>query len=402
MPFNIRVLDMEQGDCTLVRCPNGALVMVDCGSKSGFSDDRRITAQMSVREWTKSHAGTIDALILTHPDKDHYSEVWGVLGDWTWTDDVDVGNITIPAQAFSAIKVSKIYFSGASTVSGPLGNYRVNSVGSHVYQHHLQTLEIHEVTINTPGGPNQYRTWNKADGFTNPNPATPTAINNNSLPVLSGSTWSVSIIAGNVGGSDISKESIRNTASLITLLESGTKRGLICGDGTKDTEAFLTTNHAASISNLDFIQVGHHGSETSSDAPFVTMANPKAAYVSVANMEHKHFLPKSDVIGRWKKKLGDKAQIDAHTIDYWVRDPNFRPGRVNKASQLLDTWVSDGTRFVQRDNLYFLDEDETDYETFSNDYFALDPVRGFRLYREETQLSIKETATNAGFDFTFG
>src|SRR4051812_21109811 len=108
MPFTIRVLDMEQGDCTLIRCPNGDLVMVECGSKSGFTDDRRITAQMAVREWTKNNLGAIDALILTHPDRDHYSEVGNILGEYTWLSDVQVGNKTIKACKFDAIDVLKI------------------------------------------------------------------------------------------------------------------------------------------------------------------------------------------------------------------------------------------------------------------------------------------------------
>ncbi|HLF26431.1 MAG TPA: MBL fold metallo-hydrolase [Anaerolineae bacterium] len=402
MPFTIRVLDMEQGDCTLIRCPNDELVMVDCGSKSGFTDDRRITVQMAVREWTKKNLNAIDALILTHPDRDHYSEVGNILGEYTWLSDVKVGAKTIKAQKFKAVDVLQIYFSNASAVAGPLGNYKTNSVGGVVYGHYLSTDEIHEVTIHAAAGPNQYITWEKADGFTTP--VRTTAINNNRLTVLSGKTsgtnWSVSIIAGNVpDGMALSSESKRNTASLITLLEIGAKKGLICGDGTETTEAFLTANHAANISNLDFIQVGHHGSATSSGVAFANMTDPKAAFVSVANREHSHYLPKEEIIKRWLGKLNNKSKMDAHTIDYWVRDPTYNPGQDNKAKKLLQKWEGDGEAFVREGNLYFLD---TDYSVFANDYFALDTKTGFRLYRQETSLSLRQTATNGPFDFTLG
>ena len=402
MLFTIRVFDMEQGDSTLIRCPDGKLVMVDCGSKSGFTDDRRIAVQMAVREWTQKTNNTINTLILTHPDRDHYSEVGNILGKYAWQDDVQVGNKTITARKFKAVKVSNVYFSKASVNAGPLGNYKVNSVGSLVYNQHFSTNEIHEVTINA-NETNQYDTWTKGDAFTNPSTMA-TAINNNRLSVLSGiaagSNWSVSIIAGNVADdAAISKEATSNTASLITLLEMGTKRGLICGDGTEKTEAFLNTNHAALITNLEFIQVGHHGSETSSEATFVNKTNPKAAFVSVANMEHSHYLPKADTIKRWLNKLNNKPSMDPHSIDYWVRDPNFKAGQDNKAMQLLGQWLQKGYKYVRSGNLYFLD---TDYSTFQDDYFALNVKTGFRLYRQGTPLNLRQTATNGGFEFTLG
>lgn len=37
--LKITYLNVGQGDCTLIKCPNGTTLMVDCGSAQGANDD---------------------------------------------------------------------------------------------------------------------------------------------------------------------------------------------------------------------------------------------------------------------------------------------------------------------------------------------------------------------------
>lgn len=408
MPFTVRVLDMEQGDCTLIKCPDDRLVMVDCGSKSGFSDDRMVVAQMSARDWAIANGNKIDALILTHPDKDHYSQVFNVLGRFEWDNDVQVGNEVYRAGRLNKVKLPNIYFSLASNVAGPLANYSTNSINHYIYTEYFNTSLIHEVTINA--ATQSYITWDYTDKFTAPSPAT--AIANHKYTILngveSGTNWSVSIIAGNVpppGGA--AGEEAKNHYSLVTLLEHGANKGLIMGDSTMTTEAFLALTHAAAITNVVFIQAGHHGSETSSGTIFAATTNPSVVYISVENTEHSHFLPKFDRVSEWLTALNGKPVIADHTIDYWVRDPNAMPGMANLATAMLDAWKLDATIHVypvppEVASYYFLDPDFHDYSALDNQYFALHTKTGFRLYRAGTTRNLRETATQGSFEFTLG
>lgn len=64
--------DVHQGSFTVVRnCVNNSIVVVDCGS-SNFSWNKfeEIHARELMELWRECK---LSAVIITHPDKDHYS-----------------------------------------------------------------------------------------------------------------------------------------------------------------------------------------------------------------------------------------------------------------------------------------------------------------------------------------
>src|SRR5689334_3006063 len=79
--FDIVCFYMGQGDCSMIRCPDGRIVMVDCGSKFDFSEASLKIAADLVRhpKWAGGNNNCIDALILTHKDQDHYNQAGKVL-----------------------------------------------------------------------------------------------------------------------------------------------------------------------------------------------------------------------------------------------------------------------------------------------------------------------------------
>lgn len=77
-PLRLTVLNSGQGDCALLQCPNGANVMIDCGSTAAAG-----TSPEAVAARLDELIGEdgIDVLVLTHPDQDHYNWLERVLGD---------------------------------------------------------------------------------------------------------------------------------------------------------------------------------------------------------------------------------------------------------------------------------------------------------------------------------
>ena len=68
--LEIHFINVGQGDCTFVSCPDGENVLIDCGTSGGGDG-------ALARQYLQKVLGTttvdIDTLVVTHPDKDHYN-----------------------------------------------------------------------------------------------------------------------------------------------------------------------------------------------------------------------------------------------------------------------------------------------------------------------------------------
>ena len=81
------------------------------------------------------------------------------------------------------------------------------------------------------------------------------------------------------------------------LIEVGDYKALLSGDIESETEAQLVRSRV--LMNVDFATVPHHGSRTSSIAPFVRSLTPSLAVVS-AGYGNRWGFPKPDVVARWR------------------------------------------------------------------------------------------------------
>jgi beta-lactamase superfamily II metal-dependent hydrolase len=390
--FDIICFYMGQGDCSLIRCPDGTMVMIDCGSKSDFQSDYLKIAASQVRDpdWAGNKM-RIDALILTHKDADHHSQVGWVLGE-----------TTVGATKYKKLTVDKIYFSWAAADDSPLGRYTANGLNKVVYDHYFETAALYEVTIrDEDDSRNYYQTWDKADGFKkvvkDPKTGASTVpIAGRKLTLFAGTTdggkaWSVSLIAGNVLketkpiadlGKDEEGYPFKDTAtednarSLITLLEIGTQKALFCGDATFSTEHFLVKSQSALIGGAQFILAPHHGSENASSIPFVNAVRARQVGVSSEYMEHAHLHPRQTALKRWLAKARASAP---HALDYWEIDPS-------KADTTLKDWNKKGLSITGSDTFRWL----TDLST-TDIYYAIKTWQGL-LFRADVSLDVWETA----------
>jgi len=398
--FDIICFYMGQGDCSLIRCPDGTMIMIDCGSKADFPPAflQIVARQVRDPDWAGNNM-CIDALILTHKDADHHSKVGLILGDTTTSD----GKKT---TKYAKLPVKQIYFSWSRSDTSPLGRYTANGLNKVVYSHYFATNELREVTINSAkDSDNFYQRWTKADDFktVTPDPAT----KQNKIPIggrklmlfqgvtPGGKVWSVSLIAGNVLkengiiadlGDDENGNPFKdgatedNARSLVTLLEIGPKpmKALFCGDSTFSTEHFLTKYQSAYLSNAQFLLAPHHGSEWASSPPLVKAVKPVQVAVSAAYMEHSHLHPRGRALQRWH----DKAGLDtSHPIDYWTTNSRDADDTLTDWKKRgLQVYTSDSGRFIW---LATLPSANVNYAVKS---------RVGTLYRAEMQRKLRETA----------
>jgi len=330
--FDIICFYMGQGDCTLIRCPDGKMVMIDCGSTAGFDIQYVKIVGDAVRhpDWAGNEM-MINALILTHTDADHHNQVVRVLGATTLTDKAGK-----TLASYKKLTVDQIYFSWSPEDGGPLKRYKGAALNANVYNNYFSTSQLYEVTIGRTGVVDNYKKWVQEDGFEDSvtgnisGPGRRHVLFSGATP--KGKSWKISLIAGNVtfttgapfaalgkneNGADFSESSTEpNARSLITLLEIGTQKALFCGDATFSTENLLVTAQSDLISNADLVLAPHHGSEAASSTAFTGAVKAKRVVVSAGLREHKHKHPRATSLKRWIAQA--TLTGDSHDLDYWV------------------------------------------------------------------------------------
>lgn len=76
--LQVFALPVGQGDCTVIQCPNGNIVFVDCGTSGG----NRLTAY-GVEKWLNTSISNVYYILITHPDRDHHSYLPDIFTDIT-------------------------------------------------------------------------------------------------------------------------------------------------------------------------------------------------------------------------------------------------------------------------------------------------------------------------------
>lgn len=370
--FAINYYYMGQGDCILIVCPNGQLVMIDCGSSKGVggnNDELLQDVRTDVREVAGQNRNKIDILILTHCDRDHFNQISRIFTD-PW----------LP------IGIDTVYFSSPddSTVEYALGKFTENRCNSVITDPASNTHEICQVFINDHE--QKVMTYLRDNQFET-NLGVETAVENRKHRLLGGQTpggkpWQVSLIAGHVHPPPPARYD-PNVLSLVTLLEIGGKKGLFLGDATRTTEEFLINKQTDLIRNVDFVHIPHHGSETSSGPQFVSLVNPNGAQVTHETYEDRYKHPQERVLNRWLEVLTPKVGHRLHAIDFWKEIDQKRFG------DTLQSWKKEHYEILSRGGptgpkSHYLKEPEHGYEGF---------IFIYQLYREYWGLWRKQTNT---------
>jgi competence protein ComEC len=110
-----------------------------------------------------------------------------------------------------------------------------------------------------------------------------------------------------------------NEGSVVLRVEHGAASFLLTGDAEAGAEAVLAARYGGALAST-VVKVGHHGSRTSSTAPFVAAAaDPGTAFavVSVAR-RNRYGLPDEEPLGRWTA-AGADVLLTAEEGAVWLR-----------------------------------------------------------------------------------
>jgi hypothetical protein len=277
-------------------------MVFDCGS-TGTDNDLNFAARVrSVLRGAKFLGGTnsIDVLVLTHPDRDHYNQLQTMFGpDFTVetcyhsdaSDQYSVNYIStwLMNQASSALNVKRVIKNNDPT-HGVQGEVSLNG----------------QPVLAAAGTD----TVDRLDG-------------QGGIRIVDEPNCKISILAAGVGQvyPVPADGDPTNTASIVTLIEAFGKKVLLCGDATFNTEQYLMNTALNRVQDVTVMQIGHHASKvTSSVRAFVRQVNPWAAVASAGLNIITYHLPSKDVITRYQTQLtaSNQAQIDEHETFFWA------------------------------------------------------------------------------------
>jgi competence protein ComEC len=227
--LKVAFLDVGQGDAIFIQAPNGNQMIVDGGRPGAIIDPLSRVMPFGDR--------SIDVLVVTNPDLDHYAGFIDVLREYS------VGSV-IESGTIAKTKTYELLHSEITKREIP----------------HLFARKGMTVTLDSENG----------------------VVFEILFPDRDMTGWS------------------NNDSSLVGRLVYGENEILFTGDATTRTEQALITSNSPEALRSDILKVGHHGSRTSTSKEFLSIVNPSIAIVSLGaknSYGHPHKEP-MDVLER--------------------------------------------------------------------------------------------------------
>jgi competence protein ComEC len=218
--LHITFCDVGQGDATYIRFPDGRNMLVDGGP------DNKVVSCLgeNMPFWDR----TIDMVVLTHPEKDHF------------------GGLT---EVVKRYKINYFLFGGSQN-----SEKEYQTLLKEITVHNIQTKEIHSGNTIQEGATSFSFVW--------PNPAY----------VYKGQTDVLGATSG------------YNDQSLVFILRYGTFSAFFAGDAGDSVER----EYVQIPSRVAVLKVPHHGSATGMTDEFITQLAPKLAVISVGKKNRYH------------------------------------------------------------------------------------------------------------------
>ncbi len=379
--FEFRFVSMGMGDCTLIKCPDGKVVIVDCGTSSTGKFMNWETHFAEAQNWLGRNAslGKIHAAVLTHSDKDHYNKLLSLLYIGQAIDD----ETETLVDAYYSIE--NVYFScpRKSTDETPMASYDQIGTGLSITDGLFNTKGIFLVNLNDPKGKknttiqyeadeedamNYFETVTKIIG-------TPGKVNiafgkdtNKNYP------WSLDIIAGNVGEVEkkISDAEKINSNSLVVLANYNGKKTLLMGDATIQTQKYLIdSGHIDDLADLELMTLPHHGSKHNFYKAFYDKINLDSLVISSGFLETLHRLPNyGGCIEHWEKKVGENKDVQQDN-SYWYAVDKNDTNTQTELQKLIKKWNTYGYHYddpkPKLPNRLFPDQDDEEQACYPHE-----------------------------------
>ncbi|MCU0660091.1 MAG: MBL fold metallo-hydrolase [Candidatus Pacebacteria bacterium] len=219
-------LDIGQGDALYIETPDGTQVVVDGGPNAAILSELGKVMPFYDR--------SIDMLVVTNPDLDHYAGFIDVLERYR------VGTVIVPGTQ-----------SGTDTFARFENSVRERGTHALLAKQGMRFMldEEHTIYLDILFPDRDVSTWKSNDG------------------------------------------------SIVSRLVYDLVSVMLTGDATEKTERIVLGDYTKESLESDILKVGHHGSKTSSSISFLEAVDPDLAIISVGH-NNKYGLPKQEILHR--------------------------------------------------------------------------------------------------------
>ncbi|MGL4599520.1 MAG: MBL fold metallo-hydrolase [Bacteroidia bacterium] len=346
--FEFRFVSMGMGDCTLIKCPDGKVVIVDCGTSATGKFMKWEDHFQEAQDWLGRNAktGKIHAAVLTHSDKDHYNKLLSLLYIGKAIDDETEQLIDV------YFDIAHVYFSCPrnSTEETPMASYDQLETGIAITDGIFNTKGVFLVNLNDPNGKKnttiQYEV-DEEDAMSYTETITKISGTPGKVTIASGTdtkknyAWSLDIIAGNVGEAEkkISDTEKINANSLVVLADYAGKKTLLMGDATIHTQNYLiNSGYISHLANLELMTLPHHGSKHNFCKAFYDKIKLDSLVISSGFLETMHRLPNyNGCIEHWEKKIGENKNVQQDN-SYWFAVDKNDTNKQTELQKLIKKW----------------------------------------------------------------
>lgn len=253
--FEVVFLDVGQGDCEILRCPDGRTVMIDAG------DDRfNVTANAIIPYLKKAGITKLDHVVLSHPHRDHFGGMIDLVGR------VPIGEILYSEDFFnngdpeSGSGDAALYGRMLQMIQEQQIPYRKMKTGQKLnWGSGLEVTVLHAADVEVEGlvrGPD-HLLWPAGTDFSTGVPRAVVASADPNLPKINA-----------------------NDLSAIISVKHGKNTFLFTGDAESKAELKTLERYGDRL-KADVLKSGHHGSRTSSGRPMMEKVAPKYGVISV-------------------------------------------------------------------------------------------------------------------------
>lgn len=237
--LQIHTIDVEQGDCFLIKFPNNKCMLIDTGEEEYSNVVCEYIDQFFIAE----KLNKIDYFLLTHPDKDHIGGALAIMNRYK------IDTLLRP-PVYSYTESLSSYATQGFEVDNSL---IYDEVIMYAYDNNINNQTFQKGMKFDFGGCN--------------------------AEFLSPQLKSYS----------------SNNYSAVVMFTSQNKKFLFMGDAESIIEKELITEYGENL-KADVLKVGHHGSITSSSQEFIDMVSPQIAIIS--NGGNSKYFPNIAVIDR--------------------------------------------------------------------------------------------------------
>lgn len=277
--LQVYALPVGQGDCTIMQCPNGDIIVVDCGSQGG----NRKFSVADVKHYLGDLSQRMVTVIITHADSDHYNYI-----DLIFNDEA------------SADRVQDVY------IGETVANYDADM------QEWLQYYQLK----------NRLHTFWPCIG----------KLDCGEFYFCRDVNIKFNILAVNLGASS-------NEKSIVMKVSVGQWSMLLPGDMEGTTATFIALTLGQQTLQSTVYKMAHHGASTRANSLYwLTLIQPKSAFASNGYNYGSYRHPRCETIARINfLQTIDQLALPHHLYCGYSANTNLNPKQLNVARSIYET-----------------------------------------------------------------